>query len=351
MKKKVLQALEVRAKLTQATQAKLSLILAYFQKRKLKMIVKLWLPAAQKVNSEQATIGVKARFFTYFRDTYLRAQQERESRALVYYRQHLLSLALNKLRVHKDEQQLVQVAMAFRKQIIMEKWRVFVALRKAQLLIAEKKALQLLKRRNLRKTKTVYGKLKANVSLKHQAKMEDHMITIFKKQVKPLILKVAVFASLKLYQKYTRVIDRLDHIRKKRVLRHFYMNQKQMKENRLARSNKLKMASQYRLSKQFNVFKQLLLRKRVISRMAGEHARNSTLLRYMKLLWINTLGLRKISEKRALQFRKRKLQGKVLACLFVSKCQAQLASQINLTVDHICQTKEKVLMRRCFAIL
>jgi hypothetical protein len=42
----------------------------------------------------------------------------------------------------------------------------------------------------------------------------------------------------------------------------------------------------------------------------------------MKLLWINTVGLRKKREKQAQAFLKRKLQGKVLACLFVSKCKA-----------------------------
>ena len=193
-------------------------------------------------------------------------------------------------------------------------------MRKAQMAIAQKKALQLVQRRNKRTMSIVFGKLRANVSSKHAARMEDHMVTIFQQQVKPLLQKATVIASLRLYQKYTRATERLNHIYKKRVLRRLYLNKKRMQEIRKQRADKLKMAGQHRLLKHFNVFKQILLRKRVNQRMACEHARSSTLLRYTKLLWINTVGLRKISEKRAQQFRKRKLQGKVLACLFVSKC-------------------------------
>lgn len=71
----------------------------------------------------------------------------------------------------------------------------------------------------------------------------------------------------------------------------------------------------------------------------------------MKLLWINTVGLKKVSEKRALAFRRKKLQGKVLACLFVSKCKAQLSAQISLTVDHICKERERTVKLNCFKVL
>ena len=71
----------------------------------------------------------------------------------------------------------------------------------------------------------------------------------------------------------------------------------------------------------------------------------------MKLLWINTVGLRKVGDKRALQFRRRKLMGKVLACLFVSKCRAQLATQIHITVEHLYNQRKAAMLRSCFAVL
>ena len=152
--------------------------------------------------------------------------------------------------------------------------------------------------------------------------MDDHTVALFQQQIQPLLLKAAVIKALRLYHKYARSVARLDHIRKKRVLRKLYNNllkQKRLKQQRL---DKMRKAKQYRVMRCFRVFKQMLLRKRINWKIACEHSRQAALLWSMKLLWINTTGLRKIAEKRAAQFRKRKLLGKVLACLFVSKCKA-----------------------------
>ena len=111
------------------------------------------------------------------------------------------------------------------------------------------------------------------------------------------------------------------------------------------------MAKQLRLKRCFRVLQQNLLRRRTMLGMASEHARHTVLLRTMKLLWINTTGLLKISTKRANQFRKQKLQGKVLACLFVSKCRSQLSNQISETVDHICKVKRLRTLQKCFDVL
>ena len=239
------------------------MIQSYFQKRKLKLIMRYWMPAAKRVSLESNIISLKARFFGYLRDIYLNRRDARNKRAINFYTIKLLNKAFVRLTVHKHEQQLLAVAEAFRKQNIMERWRVFIAMRKAQMAIAQKKALQLVQRRNKRTMSIVFGKLRANVSSKHAARMEDHMVTIFQQQVKPLLQKATVIASLRLYQKYTRATERLNHIYKKRVLRRLYLNKKRMQEIRKQRADKLKMAGQHRLLKHFNVFKQILLRKRV----------------------------------------------------------------------------------------
>ena len=41
----------------------------------------------------------------------------------------------------------------------------------------------------------------------------------------------------------------------------------------------------------------------------------------------------------------------MLACLFVSKCQAQLATQIHMTVDHLYERRKVDIVRKCFAVL
>ena len=58
-----------------------------------------------------------------------------------HYQQGLKVRALTKLVTHKDEQQLFSVALAFRKQNILEKWRVFVARCKAQMVLVEKRII------------------------------------------------------------------------------------------------------------------------------------------------------------------------------------------------------------------
>ena len=54
----------------------------------------------------------------------------------------------------------------------------------------------------------VLHKLKNNVSLKQAERMNEHMITLYKSQVKPQIYKQAVINSFRIYRKYLRVVLR-----------------------------------------------------------------------------------------------------------------------------------------------
>ena len=65
----------------------------------------------------------------------------------------------------------------------MEKWRVFVAFRKALMAMYEKKADKIAERKQERKCKIVFNKLKANVSLKQGERLGEHIVTIFQTQV------------------------------------------------------------------------------------------------------------------------------------------------------------------------
>ena len=137
----------------------------------------------------------------------------------------------------------------------MEKWRVFVALNKAQFAISLKKASQLSQKRELRYKRKIFAKLVTNVNLKQDERMGDHMVSLFQTQVKPLLYKSRVFESLKLFKKYVRATDRLDHMKVKKSLRVLYQNMLKAKQVRLNQQINVKQAKQFMLAKIFNSFK------------------------------------------------------------------------------------------------
>ena len=73
------------------------------------------MPTAKKMNYEQEKLVIKARFFGYMRDMYFAANNKRLEKAKQMYRRGLLTKAMTKLSNHKEESQLLAVAMAFRK--------------------------------------------------------------------------------------------------------------------------------------------------------------------------------------------------------------------------------------------
>ena len=133
-------------------------------------------------------------------------------------------------------------------------------------------------------------------------------------------MKQNVLRDLELNIRLNKTLRALNRRKAMRVIKAFKTNVVLKQDVRQYDNLLEKKCNEFIISKFFCKLKANYLETLYAKEQARKHQRQTYLLKYMKILWVNTTGLKKMKLKRAYQFRLRKLQGKVLACLFVNKC-------------------------------
>ena len=101
--RRVFEAFDLNVRIHRASFAKLSMIRAYFHKKKMHSIFKQWLPAALQSSHEQDKLETKKRFFRILKRQYTLSRDAGMRLALDHNRERLARKALRKLILHKEE--------------------------------------------------------------------------------------------------------------------------------------------------------------------------------------------------------------------------------------------------------
>ena len=106
--------------------------------------------------------------------------------------------------------------------------------------------------------------------------------------------------DFKLYVIHNKTIRRLNRLKARKNLKAFKVNVILNKDERAYNNLLEKRCTQFILAKYFCILKEDYLYTRYRIEQARMHAKHTYALRYMKLLWINTTGLKKMNEKRGI---------------------------------------------------
>ena len=77
------------------------------------------------------------------------------------------------------------------------------------------------------------------------------MIASFQSRLKPMVLKRVAIQALRVFVKYSMVVKRMEHVKRKRALRALYQHMRERKAQKNLRLLKVKAAESYQLRKYF----------------------------------------------------------------------------------------------------
>ena len=132
-----------------------------------------------------------------------------------------------------------------------------------------------------------------------EEKLESKLIT-FQSITKPNLQIAHIFRDFKLNAIHNKVVRRTNRIKARKYLKAFRVNVILNNDGRAYDNLLEQKCTQFILAKYFCTLKEDYLQTRYRIEQARMHGNQTYVLRYMKLLWINTIGLKKINEKRAI---------------------------------------------------